>query len=159
MPPDAVIVTLSAPRASDSPFAAPISPPRLLTDCNTNVITAMKEYGVRKIVILQAFGVGESWDNMSCVLQLLMGKSNMSYQYDDHNATAKVVRESGLDYVFVWPSRLVETNEKDVKVWPKNGTGVPLMATTSRIGVAQFLVEAVESEMWDRSAAVITTSH
>lgn len=118
----------------------------------------MKEYSVRKIVILQAFGVGESWDNMSCVLRLLMGKSNMSYQYDDHNATEKVVRGSGLDYVFVWPSRLVETLEKDVKVWPKNGKGVPLTAMASRVGVAQFLVEAAESDTWDRSAAVITTS-
>ena len=119
----------------------------------------MKEYGVRKVVVLQAFGVGESWGNMSCVLRLLMGKSNMSYQYDDHNATARVVRESGLDYVLVWPSRLVETNEKDVKVWPDNGKGVPLMATASRIGVAQFLVEAAGSHKWDKSAAVITTSH
>ena len=95
--PTVVIVTLNAPRASDSPFAAPIAPPRLMADCNANVVTAMKEFGVRKTVILQAFGVGDSWVNLHCVLRLLMKTSNMSYQYDDHNETEREVRASGVD--------------------------------------------------------------
>ncbi|KAL4994412.1 NAD(P)-binding protein [Aspergillus recurvatus] len=154
--PDVVIVTLNAPRASDSPFAAPIAPPRLMADCNANIVTAMKEFGVRKIVILQAFGVGESWKNMNCVLQLLMKKSNMRFQYDDHNATEKIVMDSGVVYVFVRPSRLVETGETVVKQWPDHGERVPLMASASRRSVALFLVDAAESEQWDSSAPVIT---
>ncbi|KAL4969872.1 NAD(P)-binding protein [Aspergillus stella-maris] len=154
--PDAVVVTLSAPRASDSPFAAPISPPRLMADCNTNIVSAMKEFGVRKIVLLQAFGVGESWPNMHCTLRLLMSNSNMRYQYSDHNAVERVVKESGLDYVLVRPSRLVETSVEDVKMWPDHGRGVPLMASTSRISVARFLVDALGSTEWDNDAPVIT---
>lgn len=90
-----VVVTLNAPRASDSPFAAPISPPRLMADCNANVVTAMKEFQVKKIVILQAFGVGPSWNNMACMLRLLMSKSNMIHQYEDHNHTDREVQDSG----------------------------------------------------------------
>ncbi|KAL4938261.1 hypothetical protein BDV06DRAFT_231953 [Aspergillus oleicola] len=154
--PDVVVVTLSAPRVSDSPFAAPISPPRLMTDCNSNVIAAMKDFGVRKVVILQAFGVGDSWPNMHCALRLLMSKSNLSYQYDDHNGVEKAVKDSGLDYVLVRPSRLVERSAEDVKVWPEHGKGVPLMASASRISVAQFMAGAVEGDDWDNSAPVIT---
>ncbi|KAL5043593.1 hypothetical protein BDW71DRAFT_216211 [Aspergillus fruticulosus] len=154
--PNVVIVTLNAPRASDSPFAAPIAPPRLMAECNANIVTAMKEFGVRKVVILQAFGVGESWKNMNCALQLLMKKSNMRFQYDDHNATERIVRDSGVDYVFVRPSRLVETGETVVKQWPDHGKGVPLMASASRHSVALWLVDAAESEQWDNSAPVIT---
>ncbi|PYH97312.1 NAD(P)-binding protein [Aspergillus ellipticus CBS 707.79] len=154
--PAVVIVTLNAPRANDSPFAAPVSPPRLMADCNANVVAAMKEFGVRKTVILQAFGVGESWANMHCLLRLLMKKSNMSYQYDDHNDTEREVRASGVDYVFVRPSRLVETEETTVRVWPEHGKGVPMMASTSRIGVARWLVDAAESDTWDNSAPVLT---
>ncbi|KAL2817933.1 hypothetical protein BDW59DRAFT_182022 [Aspergillus cavernicola] len=154
--PDVVIVTLNAPRASDSPFAAPISPPRLMTDCNANVVAVMKEFGVCKTVVLQAFGAGDSWVNMNCVLQLLMKKSNMHYQYEDHNAAETVVRNSGVDYVFVRPSRLVEADEQRVKVWPNDGKGVPMMASTSRVSVARWLVDAAESDMWDNSAPVIT---
>ncbi|KAL2808286.1 NAD(P)-binding protein [Aspergillus granulosus] len=154
--PDVVIVTLNAPRASDSPFAAPISPPTLMADCNSNVIAAMKEFNVRKIVIMQAFGVGESWGNMNCMLQLLMKKSNMYLQYDDHNAVEEIVKQGGVDYVLVRPLRLVESEGKVVKVWLEHGKGVPLMASTSRVGVARFLVDAAEESRWDNSEPVIS---
>ncbi|KAL4799546.1 NAD(P)-binding protein [Aspergillus venezuelensis] len=154
--PDAVVVTLSAPRASDSPFAAPISPPELMAYCNTNVVSAMKEFRVCKVVLLQAFGVGESWPNMHCALRLLMSNSNMRYQYHDHNAVEKIIKVSGVEYVFVRPSRLVETSVEDVKVWTDHGKGLPLMASTSRISVARFMVDALESTEWDHDAPVIT---
>ncbi|KAH8432793.1 NAD(P)-dependent oxidoreductase [Aspergillus melleus] len=153
---DAVIVTLNARRATESPFSAPNPDPRLMTKCNENVATVMKEYGVRKIVVLQAFGVAESWSNMPCALRLLMSKSNMIYQYNDHNETARILRASELDYVFVRPSRLVETEEENVKVWPNHGKGVPLMASMSRVSVARWLADAVETDRWNRSAPVIT---
>ncbi|PWY74877.1 TrkA-N domain dehydrogenase [Aspergillus eucalypticola CBS 122712] len=154
--PDVVIVTLNAPRASDSPFAAAISPPRLMADCNANVVAAMKEFGVRKTVILQAFGVGASWANLHILLRLLMKTSNMSHQYDDHNETEREVLASGVGYVFVRPSRLVETEETAIKVWPDDGKGVPMMASTSRISVARYLVDVAESDEWDNTAPVIT---
>ncbi|GAA88384.1 TrkA-N domain dehydrogenase [Aspergillus luchuensis IFO 4308] len=154
--PDVVIVTLNAPRASDSPFAAAISPPRLMADCNANVVAAMKEFGVRKTVILQAFGVGASWANLHILLRLLMKTSNMSHQYDDHNETEREVLASGVGYVFVRPSRLVETEETAIKIWPDDGKGVPMMASTSRISVARYLVDVAESDEWDNTAPVIT---
>lgn len=154
--PDTVIVTLAAPRATDSPFAAPISPPRLMADCNSNVVASMKAFGVRKVVVLQAFGVGQSWDNMSCMLQLLMSKSNMSYQYEDHNLAEKEIKASHVDYVLVRPCRLVEGNPGSMKVWSNDGKGVPLMAAATRQSVARWMVDAAESTQWDNEAPVIS---
>ncbi|KAL3490060.1 hypothetical protein BJX62DRAFT_252241 [Aspergillus germanicus] len=159
-PISAVISTLSAPRASDSPFAAPISPPNLMTDCTRNILAAMAEFGVRKIVIMQAFGVGESWANMNCMLQLLMRKSNMILQYEDHWGVEGVVKGGegrGVEYVLVRPCRLVESEERKVKVWFEHGKGVPLMESASRVGVAGFLVDAVERSEWDGLEPVIST--
>lgn len=154
--PDVVIVTLSAPRASDSPFAANISPARLMADSTANVVAVMKEFDAPKIVIMQAFGVGESWTQMHCVLRLLMSKSNMIYQYDDHNLVAKETKASGATYVFVRPARLVEGEAKVVKEWPEHGKGMPMMASITRESVAKFLVKAAESKSWDDGAPVIT---
>jgi putative NAD(P)-binding protein len=154
--PEAVIVTLNAPRTSESPFAALISPPRLMADCNANVVAIMKEFNVSKIVIMQAFGVGDSWPNLHCVLRLLMKKSNMIYQYDDHNLVDKEVRASGLDYVLARPSRLKEGATQRVKVWPDAGRGVPMMAGITRTSVAHWLVDAAEGKAWDNTAPVIT---
>lgn len=154
--PEVVVVTLSAPRAADSPFAAVISPPRLMADSNANVVAVMKEFSTPKIVIMQAFGVGESWPNMHWVLRMLMKKSNMIYQYDDHNLVAKETKASGETYVFVRPSRLEEGEAKEIKEWANDGKGVPMMGAITRGSVAKFLVEATESRTWDGTAPVIT---
>lgn len=109
-----------------------------------------------KLVILQAFGVGDSWPNMHCGLRLLISKSNMSYQYTDHNQTEREVRNSGVTYVFVRPSRLVDTGAEKVKVWPNHGKGVPLMGQISRRSVARWLVDVTETDQWDNTEPVIT---
>ena len=155
-PPAVVMVTLNAPRATDSPFAATASPPRLMADSNANVVTAMKEFNVRKVVIMQAFGIGESWPNMHFLLRLLFKKSNMSYQFDDHNAVDKEVRASKVNFVMVRPSRLEEGAAKPVKFWPQDGKGVPMMGSITRSSVAVWLVDAAEKEEWDGTAPVIT---
>jgi uncharacterized protein YbjT (DUF2867 family) len=154
--PEVIIVTLSAPRASDSPFAAVVAPPRLMADSTANVVANMKELNTPKIIIMQAFGVGESWVNMHCVMQLLMKKSNMIYQYEDHSLVAKETKASGEKYVFVRPSRLVEGEAKEVKEYPNHGKGVPVLAAITRGSVAKFLVDAAESGTWDNTAPVIT---
>lgn len=155
--PDVVIVTLNAPRASDSPFAAPISPPRLMADCNANVVSVMKELGTSttKLVTLQAFGVGTSWDNMPCAFKLLMSKSNMKYQYEDHNHTDREVRESGVRFVFVRPARLTESDQRSARVWPNEGKGMGMMAGCSRLSAANFIIEAAEESNYDNQAPVI----
>ncbi|KAJ5758049.1 TrkA-N domain dehydrogenase [Penicillium nucicola] len=154
--PDVVIVTLSALRETDSPFAKPISPPRMMADSNANIVKAMKEFGVHKIVVLQSFGTGSSWANMPCAMRLLMSKSNMIYSYDDHNAAEKEIRDSGVTFVFVRPSRLVESDITQIKEWPTDGKGVGLMGSASRISVARFLVDAALDTKWDSTAPVIT---
>jgi hypothetical protein len=127
-----------------------------MADSTANVVAAMKEFNTSKIVIMQAFGVGESWVNMHCVMQLLMKKSNMIYQYDDHNLVAKETKASGESYVFVRPSRLVEGDAKDIKEHPDHGRGVPVLAAITRASVAKFLVDAAEKNDWDNMAPVIT---
>ncbi|KAF1838457.1 putative TrkA-N domain dehydrogenase [Decorospora gaudefroyi] len=154
--PEVVVVTLSAPRAGDSPFAAVVSTPRLMADANANIVAMMKEFNTPKVVIMQAFGVAESWLNMHWALRLLMRKSNMIYQYNDHNLVTKEVKASGENYVFVRPSRLEEGPAKEIKEWVNDGKGVPMMGSCTRASVAEFMVEAVESRAWDCTAPVIT---
>lgn len=156
--PDVVIITLNAVRASDNPFSANISPPRLMADSAAHVVSAMKSLPLlqTKLVILQAFGVAESWANLHCVLRVLMKSSNMIYQYRDHDAVTREVKESGVKYVMVRPSRLVEGEAREVREWGNDGKGVPMMGTCSRESVARFLVEVAEGDRWDGRAPVIT---
>ncbi|KAF1922412.1 uncharacterized protein M421DRAFT_426913 [Didymella exigua CBS 183.55] len=154
--PEAVILTLSAPQASDSLFAAVIAPARLMADSTANIVTITKKFGTSKIVILQAFDVGESWINMHRVLQLLMKKSNMIYQYNDHNLVAKETKASAENYVLVRPPRLMEDETKEIKEYSNHGKGVSVLADITRDSVVKFLVDAAERSDWDNTAPVIT---
>ncbi|KAI4149534.1 MAG: hypothetical protein LQ340_004585 [Diploschistes diacapsis] len=91
-----IIVTLSARRASDSPFAKPVSPPRLLADCHANLVAAMKTHPeVKKIVTMSAFGVGDSFVELPWAFRLLFRKSSMAAQFADHDATDREVKATG----------------------------------------------------------------
>ncbi|KAF2198583.1 NAD(P)-binding protein [Delitschia confertaspora ATCC 74209] len=154
--PNAVIVTLNARRATDSPFAANISPPRFMADSVANTCKVMREHNVRKIVVMQAFGVGETWPNMSYMLRLLVKKSNMCYQFDDHNLVAEEIKTAGVVYVLPRPNILKDGEAEEVREWPNHGKGVPMMGKISKKSVAKFLVDAAEMDKWNNSAPVLT---
>lgn len=88
--------------------------------------------------------------------RLLMKKSNMIYQYDDHNLVDQEVRASGVTFVMVRPARLAEGEAMPVKEKGELGKGVGLMGAITRKSVVGWLVDAVESEKWDNTAPVIS---
>lgn len=153
----AVIVTLNAARVSDNPWAAVASPPRLMADSNANCVSVMRRHGLRKIVILSAFGVADSWPNLNWLLRLTISKSNMTHQFEDHGLVDKEIKESGMDYVLARPVMLKEGDAKPVVLHGNKGDkGVGLTSGVTRKSVAEFLVDAAEKSDWDRTTPVLT---
>ncbi|KAL1613685.1 hypothetical protein SLS54_010382 [Diplodia seriata] len=154
--PDAVIVTLNAARVSDSPFAAPAAPPRMMADAHAHVAAAMQAHGVRKIVTMSAFGVAESAPNLLCAFRLVLRGTNMKYQFEDHDLVdAEMKEREGLKYVLVRPAMLGEGEEKPVRSFGDGGVGAPWLAKVTRRSVAAFLVDACETDVWDCRTPVI----
>ncbi|KAL9087525.1 MAG: hypothetical protein Q9165_006636 [Trypethelium subeluteriae] len=154
--PSAVIVTLNARRESDSPFAKPVSPPRFMADCNANVRSVMQQHGVRKLVVMSAYGTADSLPELNWLMRLVLRRTNMVYQYIDHDAVDEETKASGLDYVLVRPSMLAEGEAKPVTEWGDQGRGVPMLAKITRASVARFLVDAAGTSRWDGQTPVIT---
>lgn len=155
--PSATIVTLNAVRISDNPWSANASPPRMMADANANAVAVMKTHGIRKVVTMSAFGVADSWPNMHFLLRMTIKTSNMSYQWEDHAAVDREMKQSGLDYVLVRPAMLKEGEAKSVEFHGDKGDqGVKLMSSITRRSVSKFLVDAAERDEWDRSTPVIT---
>ena len=154
-PPNAVIVTLASVRASDNPFSAVVSPPRMMADSNTNILVAMRAHDVRKLVIMAALGVGDSFQNLSFPLRWLFRKSNIAASFADHDAVDRIVKQSGIDFVLVRPARLTDGEAEPVKEYGDQGKGIGFMSAISRKSVAQFLVTASEASTWVRKTPVI----
>ncbi|KAI9685103.1 MAG: hypothetical protein M1820_010844 [Bogoriella megaspora] len=157
-PLDAVIVTLSARRETDSPFSKPISPPRFMADCAANIISEIQQTNLQtKLVIMSTFGTTDSFPNMNLLLRLMLRHSNMKYQTEDHDAVDQEVKASGVKYVLVRPNMLEDSEEvKEVREWGDQGAGTPMLAKVTRGSVAGFLVQAAEGQVWDGRTPVIT---
>lgn len=103
---DAVISCLSS-RAGDNPFADNVVP-HLLTMVATNAVTAMKAEGVRRIVVLSAWGVAESWTEMPAVARWAIDRTNIKRIFGDHANAEAMLAASGLDWTSVRPVILTD---------------------------------------------------
>jgi hypothetical protein len=154
--PATVIVTLNSARTSDNPFAKPTSPPTLMYDAHVNVLAAINTHSIRKIVTLQAHGVGESFSTLFLPVKLLVRYSNMSIGYQDHEQVEKVVKQSDRSYVLVRPARFVEGPSTHIHFYGSKGEGIGSLNTITKESVATFLLDAVEKDEWNGTMPVIS---
>ena len=158
--PKAVIVTLGWRLKTSSPFSKPLCSPTFMKDVNENVIEAMKKKNhldIRKLVILQAYGVADSYPSLFFAMKLMLRWSTIGSVYEDHEAVDRLVRGSGsgLDWVMVRPTRLTDGEKAPVQEFGDQGVGIGSFAGISRASVAAFLVDAAEGEKWTGKTPVI----
>jgi len=113
-------------------------------------IEAMKVHGVRRLVVLSAWGVGESRKLANFLVDKLMISFLLKAPYEDHERQEKRVRESGLDWVIARPTRL--TNGPAQRRYVKKTGLEPVPSSISRADTADFLVTAAEVDIWIHQA-------
>ena len=155
----AVISTLNTARTSDNPWAKPTSPPSLMADSVRNTLAVMREYGVKKMVVLGTNGVGSSRANSGWFFNWVVDHSNLKLAFDDHYEVQKVLEaEAEKDREFKWvdvrATGLSNGEKKTVKEFGNEGKGVGWFV--SRKSVAGFLLDAVEGSRWDMQTPVIS---
>ena len=155
----AVISTLNTARTSDNPWAKTTSPPTLMADSVRNTLAVMKEYGVKKIVVLGTNGVGSSRASSGWLFNWLVDHSNLKITFDDHYEVQKLLEaEAGKDGEFAWvdvrATGLSNGEKKVVREFGNEGKGVGWFI--SRKSVAAFLLDAAEGSRWDGQTPVIS---
>jgi len=119
----------------------------LRTDVATNLIAGMKKHGVRKLVWLDAAGVGSSKTFVQRS-SFLMGRIIMPLLLDNIYADAAVadtiIEMSDRDWVIVRPMSFTNSAKTgNVSVVTDMSLTVPLRLRMARADVAAFLVEQV----------------
>ena len=69
------------------------------------IVAAMREHGVRRLVVTSAFGVGPTWQDTP-LLPRLFGKTLLRDIYADKAAGEAIIKASGLDWTIVYPAGL-----------------------------------------------------
>ncbi len=123
------------------------------TEGTVNIIRAMKQHDVRRLFVVSAMGVGDSWDSLSLLNKFFFAVLLKSTR-EDHEAQEAAVKASGLDWTIVRPSGLVDT--------PRTGVysvGENIRAKTSQISradVADLILSDLEKKALVHKAVTIT---
>ncbi|GAA5119625.1 NAD(P)H-binding protein [Alloalcanivorax gelatiniphagus] len=142
---DAVAVTLGIP---DNPFRVRLTrraSSRLdVRSAGTRaVLDAMREHGVRRLVVQSTYGIGDTYRHLPLALKAFFTLA-IRPQVDDHERQEQMVRQSGLDWTIVRPTVLHDRpTEEPAHV--STDDSAPTMKV-SRRQVARVEADAVEDD-------------
>lgn len=133
--------------------ARDLKPTMIRTEGTRAIIDAMKKNNVKRLFIVSAMGVGESWKTLSLVNKAFFAILLKSAR-TDHEAQEAAVKACGLDWTIIRPSGLVNT--------PRTGVyrvGENILAKTSQIAradVADLILKELQQNALIGKAVTIT---
>ena len=136
---DAILCALNNPRASDAPWAKPLTREKILTQAAENMIAS----GVKRVVFLSSIGVGDSLADAPWIMRMLIKRTNLGVAFGDHNSVEEAFRASDLDWTLVRPTGLSNaTKDKSLVVGTAKEPKPGMMIRRST--VAGFMLDCAE---------------
>ena len=144
---DAVVVTLGIP---DNPFKVRLtrrasSPLQVRSRGTANVIAAMRDQGVRRLVVQSTYGIGDTYAQLPLGLKAFFTLA-IRPQVKDHERQESAVRTSGLDWTIVRPV-VLHDEPNHVPAHVGLDDRVPAMRV-SRRQVARVQADALDRDAW-----------
>ncbi|WP_417309415.1 NAD(P)-dependent oxidoreductase [Devosia sp.] len=127
---DAAVVTLGAGMDRKS---------RIRSVGTLNVIAAMQQRGVPRLIVQSTLGAHDSWGNLNFFWKRVMFGALLRPVFRDHELQEQLVRASGLDWTIVRPSALSDQTPEGALIEDVPATRRGLGLTISREEVAGFL--------------------
>jgi putative NADH-flavin reductase len=118
-----------------------------------NIIKAMKENHVKRLVVITAMGVGESWNTLSLINKLFFA-TLLRNTRQDHEKQEVLVKESDLDWTIIRPSGLT-----DDPLTESYAIGENIQTNTSQIAradVAHAIIKELQDNTFVHKAVTIT---
>lgn len=128
----------------------------LIDDSTRALIRAAQQSGVKRLVVMSAFGVGDSLHKASWLGKLVY-KRVLGEVFADKARGEAQLRESGLAWTVVYPVTLndKEATDKVVATSLDQTPKLPGMPRVTRADVAGFLLSTAENGSYVRSTVVL----
>jgi uncharacterized protein YbjT (DUF2867 family) len=150
-----LISALGIVRASDAPWSKLITAPNFISESIKNALAEANLQGVQRVIIVSAWGVGDSKNDIPFWLRWLINYTNMGPVYAEHEKEEKLLANSNLNWTAVRPVALSDSKKlKTLKVSFNNFPKPSLQI--SRQSVAKFIVDMVKSDKYDRKSPIIS---
>jgi putative NADH-flavin reductase len=127
-------------------------PNRILSEGTRNVIRAMENQSVRRLVCETALGIGDSWSRMGLYYTLFLRVFILPFYFHDKVRQERLIRESALDWIIVRPGVLTNGRRRGVY---RHGPGVGHWLWTVRISradVADFMLNQLTDDIYLHSS-------
>ncbi len=130
-----------------------LGPITLFSRATHNLLPAMEESGIKRLISVTGFGAGDSYERIGC-LQRVPFRLVLGQAYDDKSVQEGLIKDSDLEWTIVRPVILThgrKTGRYRVLVEPwewRNGL-------ISRADVADFIVKQIDNNTLIRKAPVI----
>jgi putative NADH-flavin reductase len=154
---DSVISTLNIFPQTQALFGKIKTPLNSMSVSIKNIVKAMDEAGIRRIVVMTALGVGDSAKEIPAFFSFMVKITNIKYAYADHDAQEKILENSDLDWTVVRPVGLNDKNENLSILYRVKGEG-KIKSMISRNAVAHFMLECLEKGTFIRQKPGISNS-
>lgn len=117
-----------------------------------NLVPAMRAHGVKRLVNLSAWGVGDSAAHSGLVLALVR-RTLLAKVYADKERGEAILLDPDFDYVNVRPGRLFNRPARGGVKASLDGAGIKKYL--NREDLAEFMVEQLTSDAWLKKSPLI----
>ncbi|EED14648.1 conserved hypothetical protein [Talaromyces stipitatus ATCC 10500] len=118
-----------------------------------------------KIIYMSAFGVGDSFPNLNCLMRVLVRVSPLASQFSDHKGAEDTLQSIATDadgrkavVTIVRPTMLTNGEEAKVQSLGSRGEKASFMPSIPRASVADFMVDAAQIDKCDGKVVVIANA-
>ena len=121
-----------------------------------NIVTAMSQAGVRRLIHVSSFGVGDSREQMGWVARQIVVPLFLRKALDEKEIEEEIIRASDLDWIIARPGGLEggpRTGVYRCITDPREKVGQPRIA---RADVADFMLQSLADERFVRRAVGLT---
>lgn len=129
---------------------------QLRTKGTENIVQAMQQSGVQRLICLSALGTAESRGLLPMRYTHLLIPLFMHRLYADHEQQEARIRESGLDWVIVRPSGFQEGPQTGTYQHGFNRADRSLKFKISTGDVADFMLKQLTDNTYLRSAPALS---
>jgi putative NADH-flavin reductase len=154
---ESVISTLNIFPQTQGLFSKIRTPLDIMSVSIKNTVNLMEKNGIKRIVVMTAMGVGDSYKELPGFFALMVKVTNIKYAYADHDLQEKILENSSLDWTVVRPVGLNDKNDNLSILHNLAGEG-KIKSMISRNAVAHFILDCIENGQFIRQKPGISNN-
>ncbi len=130
------------------------NPAMVVSTGTQNIVQAMRQKGVKRLIVISSLGVGDSKDQVGWLFKLIMW-TFLRKVIRDKEEQEKIVRASGLEWTIIRPGGLIDgprTGHYKISIEPSFKS-----SRVVRADVAEFALKELSDPMYLQKTPAITS--